>query len=228
MTAITRRELIVAGAGAAALVATVGPAMAKDKDKDKDEVSANDDLMREHGLLDRVLVIYEQALPRLGKDVSPSVIRDSAMIIRKFVEDYHERIEEEFVFPRLESGPQAPLVARLRTQHQAGRRLTDAVMHLATASDERSRHRLDETARAFVRMYRPHAAREDTVLFPAFHASLSKKEYERLGDMFEDKEHQMLGADGFEGMLAKVAAIEKQIGIDDIAVFTPAALLSRL
>jgi hemerythrin-like domain-containing protein len=222
-TPITRRDLIVAGAGAAGFAALVHPAAAKDKDKEG-EVSANEDLMREHGLLERVLIIYEEALPRLGKDAPPSVIVDSAAIIHKFVEDYHERIEEEFVFPRLEKGPQAALVTTLRAQHQAGRKLTEAISRLALAKDEASRRRLDTAARAFVRMYRPHAAREDTVLFPAFHASLSKKEYERLGDMFEDKEHQMLGSDGFEGMLAKVAGIEKQLGIEDIARFTPASL----
>jgi len=224
MTAlITRRDLILAGAGAAGCAALVHPAAAKGKDKEG-EVSANEDLMREHGLLDRVLIIYEEALPRLGKDAPPSVIADSAAIIRKFVEDYHERIEEEFVFARLEKGPQAALVATLRTQHQAGRKLTEVISHLALATDEPSRRRLHDAAHAFIRMYRPHAAREDTVLFPAFHASLSKKEYERLGDMFEDKEHQMLGSDGFEGMLAKVAGIEKQLGIEDIARFTPASL----
>jgi hemerythrin-like domain-containing protein len=226
-TPITRRDLIVAGAGAAAWAAcAVHPAAAKGKDDD--EVSANEDLMREHGLLERVLIIYEEALPRLGKDAPPAVIADSAAIIRKFVEDYHERNEEEFGFPRLEKGPQAALVTTLRAQHQAGRRLTDGIVHLAAARDAASRHRLDEAVRAFVRMYRPHAAREDTVLFPAFHASLSKKDYAKLGDAFEDKEHQMLGADGFEGMLAKVAGIEKQLGIDDIARFTPASVVGRL
>src|SRR5690348_7113600 len=94
---ITRRDLIVAGAGAAAFATFVHPAAAKDKDKEG-EVSANEDLMREHGLLERVLIIYEEALPRLGKDLAPSLIVDSAAIIHKFVEDYHERIEEEFVF----------------------------------------------------------------------------------------------------------------------------------
>ncbi len=70
-------------------------------------------------------------------------------------------------------------------------------------------------------MYRPHAAREDTVLFPAFHQVVSGKDYDALGDEFEKKEHQLFGEDGFEKMVDRVAGIEKTLGIYDLARFTP-------
>ena len=44
----------------------------------------------------------------------------------------------------------------------------------------------------FVAMYRPHAAREDTDLFPMLRSLVSAHEYE--------KEHQLFGDDGFEKM----------------------------
>jgi hypothetical protein len=49
----------------------------------------------------------------------------------------------------------------------------------------------------------------------------SPKEYEDLGEAFEDKEHEMFGEGGFEEMVDKVAAIEKALGIYDLSQFTP-------
>ena len=73
----------------------------------------------------------------------------------------------------------------------------------------------------FVRMYRPHEAREDTVLFPAFRDLVTKQEYERLGEEFEGQEDKILGERGFERIVDEVAGIEKALGIDDLASFTP-------
>ena len=70
-------------------------------------------------------------------------------------------------------------------------------------------------------MYRAHASREDTVVFPAFRAILGGAEYEELGERFEEREHQLLGEHGFEGAVAEVAQLEAQLGIADLAGFTP-------
>lgn len=70
-------------------------------------------------------------------------------------------------------------------------------------------------------MYRPHEAREDTVLFPAMRKIVSEDEYFALGEDFEDREHELFGEDGFETMVEKVANIEKQLGIYDLSRFTP-------
>jgi hypothetical protein len=69
-------------------------------------------------------------------------------------------------------------------------------------------------------MYRPHEAREDTVLFPALHEIVSAHEFDALGDHFEKKEHELFGKEGFEGMVVKVGELEKQLGIYDRAKFT--------
>jgi len=74
---------------------------------------------------------------------------------------------------------------------------------------------------AFNTMYRPHESREDTVLFPAFRKLVSRHEYDSLGEEFENNEHKRFGQDGFETMVAKVADIEKQLGIYDLSQFTP-------
>ena len=70
-------------------------------------------------------------------------------------------------------------------------------------------------------MYRPHAAREDTELFPLLSSLVSKHEYDAMAEDFEKKEHQLFGEDGFEKMVKRVAGLEEQIGINDLSQFTP-------
>ena len=191
-----------------------------------EEIGPGEDLMREHGVLRRALLVYREAGRRLAVgEFDPGALADCARLIRRFVEDYHERQEEEFVFPRFEHAKRlTELVAVLRTQHTAGRQLTDKIQTLATPAtlkDPQQRRQLITTLDSFVRMYEPHAAREDTVLFPALHQIMSPAEYDALGEDFERREQELFGGDGFEQAVAKIDAIEKKIGIEDLAVLTP-------
>jgi hemerythrin-like domain-containing protein len=197
------------------------------KEAGEEEVSANEDLMREHGLLDRVLLVYEEAVRRLdaAEALPPDVIPGAAGLVRRFIEDYHEKLEEGYLFPRLtRAGAEAALVETLRAQHEAGRRLTEAIEHggKGPLKDAAARRQVTAPIRSFIRMYRPHAAREDTVLFPAFRKAVSAHEYAALGEEFERKEHQLFGEDGFEKVLDEVATLEKALDIADLSRFTPA------
>lgn len=193
----------------------------------EEEVSPSEDLMREHGLLNRVLLLYDDGLRKLEAQKQPdtSVLSGGADIIRRFIEEYHEKLEEDYLFPRFEKANKlTDLVRVLRQQHQAGRRLTAQILQLSSskASHEASgRQQLAESLRLFIRMYRPHEAREDTVLFPALHQIISRNEWDSLGEDFEKKEHQLFGKEGFEGMVEKVAGLEKAAGLYELAQFTP-------
>jgi hemerythrin-like domain-containing protein len=199
------------------------------EEDEEDEISPAEDLMREHGVLDRVLLIYEEGERRLQaeRDLDPAVLSDAAGIVRRFIEDYHERLEEQHLFPRFEkAGTLADLVAVLREQHAAGRRVTQRIQQLASAAALKApdeRRELGGVLRQFVRMYRPHAAREDTVLFPALRRVVSPHELGALGEQFEDEEHRLFGGDGFEKVVSKVAGLEERLGIADLAQFTPRA-----
>jgi hemerythrin-like domain-containing protein len=192
-----------------------------------EEVSPPEDLMREHGVLKRVLLVYGEVIRRIDAraDLPPAAVRDAAQIIRTFIEDYHEKLEEDFLFPRFERAHLlTDLTAVLRTQHQAGRRLTERVLQNASSAalkDPHSATTLRSAMQQFIRMYEPHEAREDTVLFPALRRIVSKQEFAALGEDFEKKEHQLFGEDGFEKMVDRVAAIEKMLGVYDLARFTP-------
>src|SRR3954452_2780592 len=106
------------------------------KDKPVEEVGAAEDLMREHGVLNRVLLIYEEGLRRLRakEEVAPDVFHKVATLVRKFIEDYHEKLEEKVIFPEFEKAKKlVDLVKVLREQHEAGRKVTDVILHLAVA-----------------------------------------------------------------------------------------------
>jgi hemerythrin-like domain-containing protein len=189
-------------------------------------VSTNEDLMREHGILKRVLLAYEEIIRRIHarQDFPPQAVLNGATIIRKFIEEYHEKLEEDHLFPRFrQAGKLVDLVTVLYAQHQAGRRVTERIMDRANGSlkSDDDRSRLAADLEAFNRMYAPHEAREDTVLFPMLHKIVSAQEYDALGEQFEKIERKTFGGDGFDIYVDKVAALEKQLGIHDLAKFTP-------
>ena len=195
----------------------------------KEDVSPAEDLMREHGVLKRVLLVYREGIRRIdaGIDLPPETLATSANLVRTFIEDYHEKLEEEHLFPRFrKAGTLVELVDTLVEQHKRGRILTQTTIALSTAAalkDAQDRARLREALHLFVRMYEPHEAREDTVLFPAFRRIVTPNEYDALGEEFEDKEHELFGEEGFDKNVELVSGIEKELGIYDLAQFTPPA-----
>src|SRR5689334_2446068 len=89
----TRRGAIVAGVGALLAGTEFGDAaVAQGKLDPGAGVTAPEDLMKEHGVLNRCLLIYEEGLRRLreGEEVSPNVFNHTAVLVRRFVEEYHE------------------------------------------------------------------------------------------------------------------------------------------
>lgn len=195
--------------------------------KTMEEVSANEDLMREHGVLNRLLLIYQEIAMRIENNMEFPIasLVGSAKIVRSFIEDYHEKLEEEFVFTRFEkAGKLTDLVKILRDQHQAGRSLTDYILSHAKESelkDDIQRLILADYIKLFIRMYRPHEAREDTILFPEFKKLISKEEYDELGEVFEEKENKLFGEDGFNTIISEIVGIEKALNIYDLSQFTP-------
>ena len=196
------------------------------------DISPAEDLMREHGVLNRILLIYDDHLRMLAakQTFDGSILVDAADIIRHFVEEYHEKLEEDFLFPRFRKASKlVNLVDTLLAQHKAGRLLTAQIRELAalptlkyvTDKGASDAEKLADALRAFLRMYRPHEAREDTVLFPAFRSIVSRHEYDALGDDFEKKEDELFGDDGFFKIVDQVAELEKMLGIYDLAQFTP-------
>jgi hemerythrin-like domain-containing protein len=234
---ITKRNLILIG-GSTALATTAGLMRSARSEgvgeklkevvtgKKGEEVSPPEDLMREHGVLDRVLLMYEAGMRKFAsrEDFDPALLKQSGEIIRDFINDYHEKSEETHVFPRFrKAGKMIDLVDTLLRQHEAGRKLTQTIVRLAPSSRDNAddRNQLVSSMQSFITMYRPHAAREDTDLFPKLKDVVSANEYDAMAEDFEKEEHRLFGEDGFEKMAARVAQLEQQMGVHDLSQFTP-------
>ncbi len=218
----TRRIFLTASVAGVALLAC------HDDDKKEEDVSATEDLMREHGVIRRVLVVYRESALRLRSNpasVSSDALLRSAKLMRSFAEDYHEKqLEEAHIFPAVKKagGTAASEIDALLAQHQRGREITDYLISVsqkpiaaAGASD------LASVLEGFARMYEEHAAREDTIVFQAWKQALSAKQLDEMGDLFEDIEHKTFGKDGFDDAVDQIAAIEKSFGLDPTALIAP-------
>jgi hemerythrin-like domain-containing protein len=227
----SRRQLIIGGSAILTSSLTLPlSSLAQEKNETKaqprkeegeEEVSTNEDLMREHGVLNRVLLIYEEAERRIAakQQFDSAIIGNAAGLIKSFIEDYHEKLEENHLFPRFEqAGKLVELTVVLRAQHAMGRRVTERLLASAKSKDLKT---MSDSLHQFVRMYRPHEAREDTVLFPALHQIVTPHEYDAMGEQFEKIERQTFGGDGFDMAVDKVTDLEKQLGIYDLSQFTP-------
>jgi len=234
----TRRNFLqqTSIAGATLLLPVLAAAQDKQGTDKKDAVKAKgdasispaEDLMREHGVLNRILLIYDEHLRLLAakKTFDGSVLASAADIVKHFVEEYHEKLEEDFLFPRFrKAGKHAKLVDTLQAQHKAGRETTAKIRELSGVATLKyvstDSEKLADALREFLRMYRPHEAREDTVLFPAFRSIVSGHEYDALGDDFEKKEDELFGDEGFFKIVDQVGELEKKLGIYELAQFTP-------
>jgi hemerythrin-like domain-containing protein len=226
-----RRRFLLASSGIAAagfVLSACASSREHASDSEEKEVSANEDLMREHGVLRRALLVYRLSAARLRineKAVAPDGLNKTAMLFRTFGEDYHERqLEEPFIFTAVKQARPSlsGLVDTLMVQHQRGREITDYIINVTRGSsiDAGTVEPLVRAMDTLVLMYEEHTAREDTVLFPAWKEAVSGQEYEELNDKFEEIEHRMFGKDGFEDAVKKIADIEARLGIADLAQFT--------
>ena len=227
-----RRWLVGTGTAAFGLLTATAPFALRAAAESSTDVLAAEDMMREHGVLRRALLVYAHAAVRLARNqpVAADALQRTAMLFRRFGEDYHEHsLEETHVFPALAAGPHAALVKTLIAQHRRGREITDYLLAVTHGGNIGSGDvaPLAGVLGDFVRMYQHHTAIEDTVLFPAWKRTLSSARYRELSEQFEDLEQRMFGKHGFEDAVARIAAVEQSVGLADLAALTAAAPPAR-
>lgn len=224
MTAIPRRSVIAGGL--TYLAAAKGGLAAANDEETFEAPTASEDLMREHGVLSRLMLVYEAALTPPVADVVAvhEVLHAAASLVRRFIEDYHATLEERFVFPEFEQQSKlGDLVKTLREQHRIGRLLTDVILRNANAdglSNETIRAETVKACHEYVRMFRAHEAWEDTELFPAFKRLVTPARLRALGQEFEEIEHRVIGKDGFSETVRQVGRLEHHLGIHGLEAFT--------
>ena len=236
----SRRQLItgisLASAGAVLIGCRNKPASTgstnKADEQSSDEaaadVTATEDLMREHGILRRALLVYQESAVKLKQDpnsIPADALEKTAQLFRAFGEDYHEKkLEEAYIFPALKKQQNAAsgYVDILLAQHARGNQITDYLLS-KTRGDKIPTADVNGFVAAlesFVRMYEHHAAIEDTVVFPAWKEVVGSKELDELAEKFEEIEEEFFGEDGFESALRRMSEIEESLGFSNLAIFT--------
>jgi hemerythrin-like domain-containing protein len=226
---LVRNSLLLGLAIATPALPFFGDEKNSEAEQKEPEVTATEDLMREHGVIRRALLVYFETVPKLRQNpasVDPAALRQTAQLFRTFGEDYHERmLEEEHIFPLIrKQGSELKRYADILTeQHNRGREITDYVLAVTSGPKISVAHAepLAKVFDSFVLMYQNHAAREDTIVFPAWKKNFTNKQLDEIADQFEDIEHKMFGKDGFEDAEKKISSIETELGFSDLAQFTP-------
>ncbi|OGO90096.1 MAG: hypothetical protein A2Y17_01140 [Clostridiales bacterium GWF2_38_85] len=194
------------------------------------QISPVEDLMREHGVLHRVLLIYKDIISRLRGEkpydlyLICNATLNAANISKAFIEEYHQVLEEQYIFPRFQQSQQhIQLIQTLLVQHNAARCLSNMILRLLASftGSASQRYQLENLLSTYIRMYEPHSSREDTVVFPAFHSLVSEETFKELGENFEEIEEQKFGMNGFHSIVQQIAQIEQSLGIFDIGQYTP-------
>ena len=227
---LLQQSLAVGSVVAVSPIGVISTDAADSAKKDEPEVTATEDLMREHGVIRRALLVYAETVPKLRakpESVDPAALQRTAKLFRTFAEDYHEKmLEEQHIFPtvRKMSKDLARYADVLIQQHARGREITDYVLAVTSAGKISNAHAepLARVFEGFVRMYENHAAREDTIIFPSWKKNFTNKQLDELADQFEDIEHRMFGKDGFDDAEETISKIEGLLGLADLAQFTPA------
>jgi hemerythrin-like domain-containing protein len=228
----TRRTAFAAALGLTAGAALVLPGCAKPADEA--DVSATEDLMREHGVLRRILVIYRSVAPilRSAPDKLDAVaLAEATRLFQSFGEDYHERkLEERHIFPTVEKlgGEAGALVPVLQQQHVHGRQITGFILAKCAAGKVLTgdAEPLARALESFAAMYEAHTAFEDTIVFQAWRKALGAKALDAMAAQFEDMEKGTFRGDGFQMAVGRVAAIEQRLGLHDLARLTPPPVAS--
>jgi hemerythrin-like domain-containing protein len=195
------------------------------------EISATEDLMREHGILRRALLVFQESAAKLKQDpnsVPAEALEKTAQLFRAFGEDYHEkRLEEAYIFPAVKKtqSPATVYADVLLVQHSRGREITDYLLAM-TKGDKIPAASVGPFVSAletFVRMYEHHAAVEDTIVFPAWKEAVGAKTLDELAEKFEEIEDEIFGDDGFEAASRRMEEIEESLGLADLGMFTAPA-----
>jgi hypothetical protein len=103
-------------------------------------------------------------------------------------------------------------------QHGTGYELINRITALAQAGKVNTE--LAGLLDGFSRMYRYHAAWEDTVIFPNFDAMERRNELAELASTLDSEEKKILGNVGFETFVNNIASVEKQLGVYDPSNWT--------
>jgi hemerythrin-like domain-containing protein len=158
-----------------------------------------DDLMDEHRVIERMLVILTKASNRLekGQDVDSELYVDAVDFLKNFADKCHHTKEEKLLFEKMMergvSGEVGPIAVMMR-EHQDGRAHVKSLDKLSKEKmSKTTREGLIKSSRAYVDLLSKHIQKEDNVLYPLANQILDKEDQKELEKGFEEVEEKVMG-----------------------------------
>ncbi len=183
------------------------------KKEGEPEETALEDLMTEHSTLRRMMAVYKKYLDRDKTDnkIDIRIPKCIAQLIKISVHDFHEKMEEEHVFPMMKER-MSELVKNLNEQHLMVREYTKNILESDNSDIVR------DYIVKFLDVYTPHGLKEDTELFPAWRDSMSPEKWHEMNEKFHEAEKSYYGDIGESAVLKIVESIEKRLGVNELKV----------
>ena len=121
----SRRNFLIKSGTLIAATSLLGASCLGEPEKERKawKVPPTEDFMWEHGVLRRLMLVYDEIARRLkqGGESPLEALTKADEIIRRFMQDYHETNEQFHVFNRFgNAGKMIELVAILYQQHWRG------------------------------------------------------------------------------------------------------------
>lgn len=190
-------------------------------------ISPTEILAREHAMIGRLMIAMESMIARLVDDPETDLfpINHAAIAIKEFGTEHHMADEEQFIFPKLrEAGLLEDLIGTLTVQHERARLMIGRIIALTRAGhvdDLGQRNEIANLCMSFVIMYRAHAAREETVVFPALYDAVTENYIDNIGKRMRDEERGLMSDPGLRKLMDNLRKIEAAAGTAELARFTP-------
>jgi hemerythrin-like domain-containing protein len=184
-------------------------------------------LTRDHGLMRRILFIYKEiiCLCPATQDLPTDLIRQAAKAYQKLADDFHQKLEDEFLFPPMvKACDHAELIEVLWQQHTVDHHFTTRLLSLTSAAifkDDSNRNETRNTICNLARMMEHHMAWEESDLFPAYFCLVSAKDYRDLSEIVARRQEQIFGCEGINALIAEIVELENILGIHHLECFTP-------
>ena len=182
------------------------------------EMRPTEDLMNEHRVIERMLVVVSRAADRLneGREVGSEVFVGAADFFKNFADRCHHGKEEKLLFKKMMergvSGEVGPIAVMLR-EHEDGRAHVRKIAELSARKlDERSRTELIKHAKAYVDLLGQHIQKEDNILYPMANQILTSEDQKELEKGFDEVEEKIMGPGVHERYHHMIEEWEEKLG----------------
>ena len=164
-------------------------------------MQARGQLMIEHRLIERMLAVIQDTLPRVEKSrrVDPFFVDTAVDFIRTYADRTHHGKEEDILFRDLISKDLSDVdravMNELLEEHVLGRSTTKALVEANTLyrnGDASALGNIVSCLRRLVDFYPRHIEKEDKIFFPACRAYFSEAEDQAMLAEFQDFDRRMI------------------------------------